>query len=263
MLGRGARIAVIPPVTALTVAVTTAKDPACKRGVATNIAASLARHSAVSARVCVVDADPLALDVTTRLAVGRPVIEDFARPKRPDISRLGRFRSPSLAVLPCGGGPIARVHLAAEAALRELRDAFDLVVCDVPGGPSGPGLALGARLELVDWLVLAVTPERSAVAATSHFLELFNTARERGDIGPVKLAVVCTGDENTCHLSPAEVETLLDVAVASRIPQLWGRAEPNRGFGAALAIPELDDAVYDLFAAFREGRDHQRRLLTL
>ena len=70
--------------TALTVGVTTAKYPECKRGVATNIAASLARHSAVSARVCVVDADPFTLDVTTRLGVGGPVLEDFARPKAPD-----------------------------------------------------------------------------------------------------------------------------------------------------------------------------------
>src|SRR5262249_59924108 len=123
------------------------------------------------------------------------------------------------------------------------------------GGPPGRG----ARLDLVDWLVLAVPPSRPAVAATSHFLELFQTARDRGDIGSVKLAVVCTGDENSCDLSTAEVERILEVGVAGRIPQLWGRAEPNRGFGAALAIPELDDAVYDLFTAFREGRDHQRR----
>jgi cellulose biosynthesis protein BcsQ len=231
--------------------------------VATNIAASLARHSAVSARVCVVDADPLALDVTTRLGVRGPVLEDFARPNPPAASRLARVESPSMAVLPCGGGPIARIHLAAETALRELRDAFDLVVCDLPGGASGPGLALGARLELLDWLVLAVTPEPSAVAATSHFLELFETARSRGDIGSVQLAVVCTGDESSVAMSPFEVEAILDVPVAGRVPQLWGRAEPNRGFGAALAIPELDDAVYDLFATFREGRDRPRRLLSL
>jgi cellulose biosynthesis protein BcsQ len=262
-LGTGGCRAVIPSVTALTVGVTTAKNPECKRGVATNIAASLARHSAVSARVCVVDADPLALDVTTRLAVGGPVLEDFARTNPPTAARISRVESMSMGVLPCGGGPVARVHLAAEPALRELRDAFDIVVCDLPGGPSGPGLALGARLELLDWLVLAVTPMRSAVAATSHFLELFHTARNRGDIGSVKLAVVCTGDESSAELTNAEVETILDVAVAGRVPQLWGRSVPNRGFGAALAIPELDDAVYDLFAAFREGRDHQRRLLTL
>jgi len=255
-------------VTALTVGVTTAKHPECKRGVATNIAASLARHSAVSARVCVVDADPLALDVTTRLDVGGPVLEDFARRARPTAAQLARVGAPSMHVLPCGGGPIARVRLAADPALRELRDAFDVVVCDLPGGPSGPGNALGARLEALDWLVLAVTPERGAVGATSHFLELFQTARDRGDIGAGRLAVVCTGDESSSALSLAEVETLLGTAVAGRVPQMWGRSQPNRGFGAALAIPELDDAVYDLFAAFREGRsdlarDHDRQLLTL
>jgi hypothetical protein len=259
-------------VTALTVGVTTAKNPACKRGVATNIAASLARHSAVSARVCVVDADPLALDVTTRLAVGGPVIEDFARRAKPLASQLARVGSPAMSVLSCGGDSVARVHLAAEAALQELRDAFDIVVCDLPGGPSGPGLAFGARLELLDWLVLAVTPEPAAVSATRHFLELFRTARDRGDVGGVHLAVVCTGDEGSTALSVAEVETMLDAPVAGRVPQMWGRAEPNLGFGPALAILELDDAVYDLFAAFREPgpagrierpRDRGRQLLAL
>jgi cellulose biosynthesis protein BcsQ len=245
------------------VGVTTAKYPECKRGVATNFAASLARHSAVSARVCVVDADPLALDVTTRLGTRGPVVEDFARPNPPVAPRLARVESLSMAVLPCGGNSVARVHLAAEAALRELRDAFDLVVCDLPGGPSGPGHALGARLDLLDWLVLAVTPEPMAVAATSHFLEHFQTARDRGDIGSVRLAVVCTGDESSTEMTTSEVESALDTPVLGRIPQLWGRAEPNRGFGAALAIPELDDAVFDLFAAFREGRQPSRRLLTL
>jgi hypothetical protein len=263
-VGAAARTAVTTSVTALTVGVTTAKHPECKRGLATNIAATLARHNAVSARVCVVDADPLALDVTTRLPVAGPVLEDFARPSAPAAARIARVGWPSqLAVLPCGGGSVARVHLAAEPALRELRDAFDLVVCDVPGGPSGPGLALGARLELLDWLVLAVTPTRPAVAATNHFLELFQTGRTHGEIGGVKLAVVCTGDENSCELSTSEVDTMLDVPVVGRIPQLWGRTKPNRGFGAAPAIPELDDAVYALFQTFREGREHSRRVVVV
>ena len=249
--------------TALTVGVTTAKYPECKRGVATNVAASLARHSAVSDRICVVDADPFALDVTTRLGVCGPVLEGFARPNPPALSALARVESPSMAVLPCGGGPIARVHLAAEPAFSQLREAFDVVVCDVPGGPSGPGQALGTRLDLLDWLVLTVTPEPAAVTATSHFLELFQTARDRGDIGRVRLAVACTGDEGSAVMSVAEVGTALDVAVSGRIPQLWGRSEPNRGFGAALAIPELDDAVYNLFASLRDGRDHEHRLLSI
>jgi cellulose biosynthesis protein BcsQ len=250
-------------VTALTVGITTAKNPECKRGVATNIAASLARHSAVSDRVCVVDADPLALDVTTRLGVRGPVVEDFARPTPPTASMLARVETPAMAVLACGTSPIARVRLAAEPALAELRGAFDVVVVDLPGGPSGPGQALGTRLELLDWLVLTVTPEPGAVAATAHFLELFQTARDRGDMGTVRLAVVCTGDEGTAVMDTAEVASRLDIPVPGRIPQLWGRAVPNRGFGAALAIPELDDAVSELFESFRAGREHDRRLLSL
>ncbi len=230
---------------------------------ATNIAASLARHNAVSDRVCVVDADPLALDVTSRLGVRGPVIEDFARPDAPSAAALARAETPAMAVLACGGGPLARVRLAAEPALAELREAFDTVVVDVPGGPSGPGQALGTRLELLDWLILAVTPEPGAVAATSHFLELFQTARDRGDMGIVRLAVVCTGDEGTAVMGTAEVGSRLDIPVSGRVPQLWGRAEPNWGFGAALAIPEFDDAVYELFGAFRDGRDHDRRLLSI
>jgi hypothetical protein len=116
---------------------------------------------------------------------------------------------------------------------------------------------------LLDWLILTVTPEPGAVAATSHFLELFQTARDRGDMGTVRLAVVCTGDEGSAEMTTAEVASRLDIPVSGRIPQLWGRAEPNRGFGAALAIPELDDAVCELFAGFRDGRDHDRRLLSI
>ena len=157
--------------------VTTAKYPECKRGVATNLAATLARHNAVSGRVCVVDADPLALDVTTRLGAGGPVVEDFCRPGPPTAGALRRVDSPSMAVLPCGGGPLARIHLAAEPAFGVLSEAFDVVVCDVPGGPSGPGQALGTRLDLLDWLVLAVTPEprRSLRRAIS-----WSSSRPRG-----------------------------------------------------------------------------------
>jgi MinD-like ATPase involved in chromosome partitioning or flagellar assembly len=253
----------IPFVTALTVGVTTARDPACKRGVATNMAASLARNVATASRVCVVDADPLTLDVTTRLGVRGVVLEDFARPTTPTVGQLPRLHSPDLAALPCGGGAIGRLRYAAERALPELRDAFDVVICDVPGGPSGPDSVIGNRLELLDWLVLAVTPEPGALGAARHFLELFDTARRRGDVGGVKLAIVCTGDESSDELSVAEVEAGLGAAVAGRVPQLWGRAEPNLGFGPALAIPDLDDAVYDVFMAFRLGREHRSHLAAI
>ena len=64
-------------------------------------------------------------------------------------------------------------------------------------------------------------------------------------------------------MTNVEVAAVLAVTVAGRIPQLWGRSEPNRGFGAALAIPELDEAVLDLFAGFAEARGHHEQLLAL
>jgi len=227
------------------------------------MAASIARESATAARVCVVDADPMALDVTTRLGVRGPVVEDFARPEMPPISQLADLHSPALTVLPCGGGGIGRVRYATERALPDLRACFDTVVIDLPGGPAGPGSVIGNRLELLDWLMLTVTPEHSAVTAAAHFLEHFDTARQRGDIGGVKLAVVCTGDESSTEMEPSDVERILGVDVAGRVPQLWGRAEPNLGFGPALAIPDLDDAVADVFMGFRLGREHRPSFATL
>jgi cellulose biosynthesis protein BcsQ len=250
-------------VTALTVGVTTAKQPECKRGIAANFAAALARHSAVSARVCVVDADPMALDVSTRLGVRGPYLEDFAKASMPQTAQLGRLHSPAMTVVPSNGSPVARVHLAIEKALPELKEAHDVVVCDLPGGPTGPGLVLGTRLELLDWLVLAVTPNNASIAAANHFLEHFETAKDRGDIGDVQLAIVATGDESSMLFEAQDVELMLGVNVAGRIPQLWGRAEPNFGFGPALAIPELDDAVYELLMQMRLGHTYRSELITL
>jgi cellulose biosynthesis protein BcsQ len=218
------------------------------------MAASLARNAATAARVCVVDADPLTLDVTTRLGVRGPSLEDYARPTMPTIAQLAHLHSPELAVVPCDGGGMGRVRFAVERALPELRAGFDVVVCDLPGGPSGPDKVVGNRLEFLDWLLLTVTPEPDAVRAAAHFLELFDTARARGDVTGVELAVVCTGDESCAELDCDDVAEMLGVRPAGRIPQLWGRAEPNLGFGPALAIPDLDDAVHDLFVGFRHPR---------
>jgi MinD-like ATPase involved in chromosome partitioning or flagellar assembly len=225
------------------------------------MAASLARNAAASGRVCVVDADPIALDVTTRLGVRAPLLEDYAGVNRPTIAQLGRLYSPALEVLPCGGSAVGRLHLAAEKAVPELREAFDVVVADLPGGPSGPGSVFGSNLDLLDWLVLAVTPTPDAVAAAHHFLELFDEGRRRGATA-VRLAVVCTGDESTTDLGTDEVARRLGVDVSARVPQLWGRAEPNFGFGPALAIPELDDAVYDLFTELGLGTEYRPSFVT-
>jgi len=59
--------------------------------------------------------------------------------------------------------------------------------------------------------------------------------------------VVITGDEGSVDLTAEMVAETLDGPVLGCVPQLWGRSVPNLGFGAALGIAELDDAVDTLF----------------
>jgi len=168
-------------VTALTVGITTARNPACKRGLAVNLAASLARDAVRSLRVCVVDADPLNLDVTTRLAVRGPLLEDFAERESPDAWALGSVHEPPLWVLPSAGAGVGLTSRATERALAELRDDFDVIVCDLVCGPSGRKLATG-HLDQLDWLVVAVTPEADSVADAARFLAQFRSAQDHGEI---------------------------------------------------------------------------------
>ncbi len=116
------------------------------------------------------------------------------------------------------------------------------------GGPTGPGRAVGGRLEHLDWLLLAVTPTVEDAEQASHFVEHISTARERGEITGGRLALVTTGDESTTEIGDDIVSALVGMPVVTRIPQLWGRSEPNLGFGAALAIGDLDDAVFELWS---------------
>jgi hypothetical protein len=58
---------------------------------------------------------------------------------------------------------------------------------------------------------------------------------------------VITGDEGTGDLAAEVVDERLDGAVVGSVRQLWGRSAPNLGFGAALGIADLDDAVDALF----------------
>ncbi|GIU85538.1 MAG: hypothetical protein KatS3mg009_0053 [Acidimicrobiia bacterium] len=235
-------------VAALTIGITTARSPECKRGVAVNVAASLARRLGPG-RVCVVDADPLARDVTTRLGVRGPYLEDFGGAAAPPVARLPRCSHPPLTVVGTAGDAHGRLRLGAQRALPALRAHFGVVVCDLVVGPSGPGRVVGGRLEVLDWLLLAVTPRADELGPAQHFVEHVETARARGALDPrVRLGVVCTGDEGSTDLTPDEVAAAVAAPVVGVIPQLWGRSEPNRGFGAALAVPQVDDAVRRLHA---------------
>ena len=199
----------------------------------------------------------MTLDVTTRLGVRGPVLEDFARPTLPTTGQLARHvltRDDGAAQRRCQRGPAPPTR--AERALPALRDAFDVIVCDLPGGPSGPGSVLGNRLEQLDWLVLAVTPEPAAVAAASHFLELFETARTRGDVGSVELAIVCTGDENSAVLDRIDVEAGLGRR-ASRLGSRSCGAEPSRTSASGPRSPSPISTMpsYDLLVSFVRDRD--------
>ncbi|MDZ4825236.1 MAG: hypothetical protein SGJ13_02090 [Actinomycetota bacterium] len=236
---------------AMIIGVTTPRAPECKRGLAVNLAASVSRNS--GARVCVVDGDPLTRDVSTRLPVRGAMLEDYATAAMPSVDRIGLLPTPEIAVLGSCADGLGRARLAAERATPVLRAHFDLVVWDLLAGPTGPGRIVGARLEILDWLLLAVTPEQRSVRAAAHFLEHFETARSRGAIDErLRFGIVCTGDEGCVAMSPEEVEAELGTPIVGAVPQLWGRSEPNLGFGPALAIPELDDAVDALVARLYE-----------
>jgi cellulose biosynthesis protein BcsQ len=239
-------------VAALTIGITSAGLPACKRGVAVNLAAIRARDTEGRERVCVVDADPRLLDVTTRLAVSGPCLEDFAAAGVSTAS-ITAVHEPPLWVLPSSGVGVANAYRGVADALPRLRADFDTVVCDLVGAVSGP-VRVAGRLDQLDWLLLAVTPDVEPVESAARFLEQLDEARRRGEIAAsVQLGVVTTGDEGSTDLSPEVVGKALGRPVVGSIRQLWGRSAPNLGFGAALGIAELDDAVGALFERI-EGR---------
>jgi hypothetical protein len=252
-------------VSAFTVGITSARFEACKRGVAANYAAILACDEGQS--VCVVDGDPRSCDVGTRLAASGVTLTRYAaartdgRAAGPPRRQLQRLAYPPLYVL-----PVEPMYVdtdcteAYDVALPVLRDAFDVVVVDLPVGAGRPGPTLDARLvDHFDALILTVTPDRAALAATLRHLELFAAAVERGAVAEhVDIAVVMTGDEGSVRLDPEDVADMLG-GVTGRIKQLWGRALPNRGFGPTLGIVSLESEVHRIHEALRAA---DRRLST-
>ena len=87
-------------------------------------------------------------------------------------------------------------HRATERALPLLRADFDVVVCDLMGGPTGPERVAG-RLAQLDWLLIAVTPDVEPVEATAQFLEQFARARDGEIAASVRVGIVATGDEGS------------------------------------------------------------------
>jgi cellulose biosynthesis protein BcsQ len=249
---------------ALTIGVTSARFEACTRGFAANYAAALAADEQQS--VCVVDADPRSCDVGTRLGVVGPTMRRFTAPKlrgeveRLDARKLACMAYPSLRVLPIEPAFVDLDYRAAyDAAITAVREAFDVVVVDLPVGAGRPGPTLDGRMvDRLDVLLVAVTPDRAALAATLRHLELFAEAHTRGAIAPhVSARVVITGDEASTVLGPDEVTDQLGDAYAGHVPQLWGRALPNLGFGPTLGVTFLEEElrrVHETAAGLRMDR---------
>jgi Mrp family chromosome partitioning ATPase len=245
-------------VSAFTVGITSARFEACKRGVAANYAAVLACDEAQT--VCLVDADPRSCDVGTRLASGGVTLNRWAAACRDERASglprrdLQRLAYPPLFVLPVEpmsvNGDSTEAH---DIALPVLRDAFDVVVVDLPVGAGRPGPTLDARLvDHFDALIVTVTPDRAALAATLRYLELFAAAVERGAVADhVDIAVVITGDEGSVRLDPDDVADCLG-GVTGRLHQLWGRALPNRGFGPTLGIVSLETEIHRIHSHLRD-----------
>jgi MinD-like ATPase involved in chromosome partitioning or flagellar assembly len=244
-----------PSMAALTIGVTSARFEACKRGLAANYAAVLACDEQL--RVCVVDADPRSCDVGTRLGVVGPTMRRFTAPKlrgdltRLDARKLARMAYPPLHVLPIEPAYVDLDYRAAyDAAITTVREAFDVVIVDLPVGAGRPGPTLDGRMvDRLDVVLVGLTPDRPSLAATLRHLELFAEAHERGAIAPhVSTRVVITGDEASTVLEPDDVVDQLGDAYAGHVPQLWGRALPNLGFGPTLGVAFLEAELRQVHA---------------
>ena len=217
------------------------------------------------ARVCVVDADPLTLDVTTRLAVRGP----HARGLRRDVGaptlvgagarctsrRCGCCRARARA----SASRTGRCERGAAAAARRLRRR-DLRPRRAV--PSGPARVVGGRLDQLDWLLLAVTPEVEPVEAAARFVEQF--ADGAATAGDVAESVRRRRRDHRRRgldrsLEPDEVAPSALGRPGGRVGAASSGAGPcpTSGFGAALGIAELDDAVERALRAARRRSDER------
>ena len=241
-----------------TIGVTSSRFAECKRGLAANLAAALARAEAPQCAVAVVDADPVSNDVSVRL--GDPLADHERASVGTLRTRIHQMRWPLLHVVVCEPAEIDERSLARAAdAIARTRDVFDRTIVDLPAGCGRPGLTLDAGvLEHLDALIIATTASGPAVAATRRHLELIERAQAAGHIAAsLDVRVVVTGDEASATL---DLDSVLEDlgpmahAFAGSVVQLWGRTAPNAGFGPTLGVPSLDGAM----AAILASVDHER-----
>lgn len=243
-----------------------------KRGVAANLAAFAASRERAGS-VIVIDADPADGDVGMRLGVTGPDVERVCSLSDGVsggalLAVAGRVAWPPMRVVPASPGPALDAARAAglRSVLARLRVAADLVVVDCPVATAplqrDPATTI---LGAVDVLVVAVTPDRTSVAAARKLVDSLPHAAERGWVAPnVVVRIAVTGDEGSSALDPAEtaadladLTTVGTVAGTAVVPQWWGRTPPNFGFGPTLQIPEIDRGLAALLGVpVPESMDH-------
>lgn len=224
---------------AFTIAVTSPRQLACKRGIAAHVAVELAA-SRPDARVCLVDADIESRDIGTRFGVTGPLLLDVAKriafEPRVDVESMITRATPNLWVLPTRPPEPAlapMVHSKTSSVLGALRTSFDVVVIDAPIGLGVDIPDVGrSLLRHVDSLLVAVTADAAACGSAIRYLNAVIVAIDKGNLpGRYDANIVLTGsdhDGSRTLLDEDDIESKLqDLPVVAWIAQQWGRQRPD------------------------------------
>jgi hypothetical protein len=173
----------------------------------------------------------------------------FERPGAGGSPRTHQLRWPVLNVVVSSDG-----HAGGSELVRGTRAIFDRVVVDLPVATGMPvGAAEAAVLAHLDVLLIAVTARDDAIGAARCHLEELRLAAAQGVIDPgLDVRLVLTGDEGSATLDVNGALQMLGDAAAllvGSVVQLWGRSEPNLGFGPTLGVPSLDRSMAAIVAA--------------
>ncbi len=253
---------------AFTIAVTAPRLITCKRGLAANLAATLAAAAAADgSSVCVVDTDLESRDVGVRFGVEGPQLLDVANnlalngiEALHQRDAVARIDPPGLSVIPIRPPQPSLVPLLrnkASALLPPLRTSFDFIVIDAPIAiGTGPDEWERAILRQVDVLLVAVSAEAAALGSALRYMNALAAARNgRVLSSEFETHVVLTGSEedgSRTLLTERELDRKLSgIPVIGSIPQLWGRRRPEGAVGTALS-PALHDALVDIVTKLTE-----------
>ncbi len=213
-----------------TIGITASRSASAKRGVAANLAAVAALDERWGC-VAVVDTDPASCDVGDRFGTLRP----------------RRLEWPRLTAVPCS--PAIRADRA-QARIVAAQADHDLVVIDLPLRAGGPGPALDSGLvDRLDRLVVVTDGSVDDLDATRRHLGLLAELTRRGRLDArLTVEIAVTGPDAADEATRGDVARRVGVATVAAVPQWWGSAPANFGFGPTLGFPALDAALLALVA---------------